>query len=155
MTTTISTTAAGLDSSVLILHTFGNNVPILTDIDGNLDSNLQFEVEIDVFVHQSCGVQFQGDFFIYGSRDDDQQIAKVTDCSLNRVATLPFTFSYGACAATTDQVFLCFDSIQDGKTCYTSNEPTNHFKPISKSTEEHKFIRIATNEGKIIYNNDK
>ena len=78
---------------------------MLTDIYGNFKS-INFEIESEVYVYHSCGVQFKGDFYVYGSYSGDQrQIAKVTECSLKRVGTLPFTHDLGACAATTEQVF--------------------------------------------------
>ena len=88
------------------------HVPLLTDLNGNFDRNISFEIESGVIVEASCGVQYKGDFYIYGGTfrtSDSRQIAKVIDCSLKRIGTLPFELYVGACAATSEQVFLCFD----------------------------------------------
>ena len=138
--------------SVLVLNTYKSyNVPVLTDINGNVQT-INFEVENDVHVDRSCGVQFKGDFYVYGSYlGDKRQIAKVTNCSLKRIGTLPFTHFIGACAATKDQVFLCFDYNGDKKTCRAANEPTGKFNRIAKSTHKHSETRIAANDGKLLY----
>ena len=144
----MTTTAAESYSSVLILNTANsNNVPVLTDIYGNVKS-INFEIESEVYVYYSCGVQFKGEFYVYGTYYDDQrQIAKVTDCSLKRIGKLPFTFEFGACAATMDQIFLCFDYNGDAKTCHVANQPTGHFNNIAKTAYEHDRTRIAANNG--------
>ena len=138
-------------TSVLILNTYKSyNVPLLTDINGNVQT-INFKIENDVYVDRSCGVQFKGDFYVYGSYlGDKRQIAKVTNCSLKRIGTLPFTHFIGACAATNDQVFLCFDYNSDKKTCRAANEPTGNFNRIAKSTNEHSETRIAANDGKLL-----
>ena len=120
---------------------------VLTDLNGNVKT-INFEIESDVYVDHSCGVQFKGEFYVYGTYYDDQrQIAKVTNCSLKRIGTLPFTFEFGACAATRDQIFLCFDYNGDAKTCHVANEPTGHFNNIAKTAYEHDRIRIAASNG--------
>ena len=150
-TTALTTTAAELNSSVLILNTLSpDNVPVLTDMNGNVKS-INFEVENGVHVYQSCGVQFKGDYYVYGSSSDDKrQVAKITNCSLKRIGTLPFTFESGACAATMDQVFLCFANNGDQKTCHATNEPTGQFNVLAKSAYEHDKVRIATNNGNLL-----
>ena len=147
------TTVSPYKSSVLILNTFQpSHVPVLTDLNGNVNMNLTFEIENDAYVYNSCGVQFKGSFFIYGSLEGDRrQIAKVVDCSLKRIDTLSFPFVEGACSANSNQVILCFHYFGDGKTCHTSNEPTGPFNSIPKSTEVHLQIRSAANESKQIY----
>ena len=122
----------------------------MTNINGNVKS-INFEIESDVYVDHSCGVQFKGDHYIYGSYSGDQrQIAKVTNCSLKRIGTLPFTLYYGACAATMDRVFLCIDYYGDKKTCHAANEPTGQFNVIAKSAYVHDQTRIAANNGKLL-----
>ena len=139
-------------SSVLILNTFDApntqaSVPILTDLNGNVNSNISFEIEDEVYAYHSCGVQFKGNFYIYGSeKGDRRQIAKVSDCSLRRIGTLPFDHKFGSCAANANQLFLCFDLNTDGKSCHVSNEPTGSFDPLPKSTEMHFWTRSAASE---------
>ena len=149
-TIALTTTAAESNSSVLILNTANSNVPLLTDINGNIKS-INFEIENDVYVHMSCGVQFKGDYYVYGSYSgDERQIAKVTNCSLKRIGNLSFNLYAGACTATMDQVFLCFDLNSDYKTCHAANEPTGQFNVIAKSAYNHDHTRIATNNGQFL-----
>ena len=145
--------AARPNSSVLILNTAynvgtdSNNVPILTNLDGKVDIKLSFEYETGIGVSYSCGVHFRGNFYIYGGEDNRQQIAKVSNCTLKKVANLEFSFFEGACAANSDQLFLCFDYDGGAKICHTSNEPTGPFNLTPESTHPHSGIRSAMNEG--------
>ena len=145
--TTLTTTVASSNSSVLILSTYrSSSVPVLTDLNGS-DKTTSFEIESDVVVRNACGVQFKGQLYVYGSHYSDyRQITKVEDCRLKRIGTLPFKFKTGACAATADQLFLCFH-INDAQTCHTSNEPDDLFNKIPKSLSVHGAIQIATNDG--------
>ena len=55
----------------------------------------------------------------------------------------------GACAATNNQVFLCFDDQSgNGKTCRVANQPTGPFHAIADSIEHHADIRTAASKGK-------
>ena len=115
---------------------------------------MSFEIERGVQAFKSCGVQFKGEFYIYGGRyGDKSQIAKVDDCALKRIGTLPFTHWYGACAATSTQLFLCFDWNANGRDCHVSNDPTEWFSTnlISESIELHYRTRIAANEGELVH----
>ena len=96
-------------------------------------------------------MQFKGEFYIYGGRyGDKSQIAKVEDCALKRIGTLPFTHWYGACAATSTQLFLCFDWNANGRDCHVSNKPTEWLSTnlIPESIELHYRTRTAANECK-------
>ena len=149
--TTIKTTKKK-SSSVLILNTYkANNVPVVTDLNGKNDKDISFEIEYGVDVAGSCSVQFKGQFYIYGSYEirSERQIAKVVNCSLKRVGTLPFEHKEGACAATNNQLFLCFDDQSgNGKTCRVANQPTGPFQAMADSIEHHADIRTAASKGK-------
>ena len=61
----------------------------------------------------------------------------------------------GACAASSDKLFLCFDTtignnpLNSGlKICQISNEPTDSFEVATRSNWEHGTIQIATSESK-------
>ena len=109
-------------------------------------------------VSKSCGVIFNGQFFIYGGAwKYDRQIAKVNDCSLEIVGSLEFYFSRGGCTNANNQILLCFPkySKRSGegvlfgphpKTCYSSMNPMGPFTTIDKSIYEHEEIRIASSE---------
>ena len=127
-------------------------MPVLADINGNVSPSLSFEIESGTFVRGSCGVEFKGDFYVYGSAQDGsyRQIAKVVDCSLKTIGTLPFDHYFGSCATTSNQVFLCFDMLSDAQTCYLTKEPTGQFSQVTKSGFQHRLMRIAANEGTFI-----
>lgn len=91
----LTTTQAPSNVSVLILNTYNSShIPVLANLNGNINLNLSFEIENNVDVYHSCGVQFQGNFYVYGSSvytGRNTQIAMISDCALKRIATLPFT----------------------------------------------------------------
>ena len=151
-TSTITTTTADPTiTSVLVLNTKKlDNAPLLINLNENADTSVNFKIENNVYAYASCGVQFKGEFYVYGSSVGDmQQIAKVTDCALKRVASLPFTFRNGACAATMDEVYLCFDwQNGDQKECHVGNEWNGPFSTTPDSTHAHKSTRSAASESK-------
>ena len=79
------------------------------------------------------------------------QIAKVQNCKLEKVGELPFRLAFGACAANSNSLILCFNyrGGNDERTCHASNDPTDNFMEISKSNHEHCRIRTAASEGKL------
>ena len=77
------------------------------------------------------------------------QISSVTDCSLKRVGTLPFSMKFGSCFTNNDQIVLCFDA-NDDQQCYRSNQPLDGFTAIAKSRHPHSWIRMASSTSKLI-----
>ena len=92
----------------------------------------------------------QGEMLFYGG--NNRRIRKLGDCTVQNVGNLPFNFKNGACTATNDQLFLCFDQSGSGvkplKTCRISNEPTDSFEMASRSNFDHGTIQIASSESK-------
>ena len=95
----------------------------------------------------------EGEMFFYGG--SNRRIRKLKDCTVQNIGFYPFPFNYGACAATNDQLFLCFDQtkynniLNNGlRTCRISNEPTGSFKAAPRSIFDHGSIQIATSESK-------
>ena len=156
----LTTTEAPSNVSVLILNTYNSsNIPVLANLNGNINLNLSFEIENNVDVYHSCGVQFQGNFYVYGSSvytGRNTQIAMISDCALKRIATLPFTHEQGACAVGFDKLFLCFDMRRgNGRNCYESNQPTGPFDQVRYSTEKHWYSRVAANSGEYFCHSKK
>ena len=121
----------------------------LIDLYGNVNTDLSFQFEKDAYAYGGCGLLFKGNFYIYGdSIGDRRQITVVVGCSLKRIGTLPFPFHEDACAAATNQFFLCHEWFSDKDACQTSTEPTGPFIPISTSFQNHRYIRSAANDGK-------
>ena len=124
----------------------------MTDLNAKVDKSLTFEFEDRTYVYESCGVQFKGNFYIYGGYKNEKtyQISKVEDCTLKRIGSLPFSHMNGACPATHDQLFLCFDFFSTGseKLCRVATEPTGPFSEIEKSNYSHMYTRSATNHSK-------
>ena len=77
------------------------------------------------------------------------QISSVTDCSLKRVGTLPFSMYAGSCFANNEHIVLCFD-YYDNQQCYRSTQPLDGFTAIAKSRHSHANIRMASSTSKLI-----
>ena len=140
-------------NAILILSTIESaSIPVITDVNGRVDTEFQFKIDDDIYVHDSCGLRFRGEFYLYGSLEADHaEIAKLDGCSLKKIGTLPFTFQRGGCANRQNEFYLCFDTYGDHRTCYVSNEPTGPFTTVSKSTYQHTAVRVALNDSMSIY----
>ena len=127
---------------------------ILTNLNGTIENNLLFNK--DVRAQNSCGVLFKGNFFIYGPDNSLGQylISIVSDCALKKLRSLSFEFLHGACAATSNTIFLCFSRDMskeqlDARTCRADTNSTfSSADLISLSSFTHNYIQIATSEGK-------
>ena len=121
----------------------------MTDLMGRQSTSLNFEISDDTKVEVSCGITFNGRFFIYGGWNPYQrQIAKVNGCSLETIGSLEFDLFAGGCTNANNQILLCFDYWGDHKTCYSSMNPMGPFTTIDKSIYEHTYTRIASSECK-------
>ena len=77
------------------------------------------------------------------------QISKVEDCTLKRIADLPFYFEHGACTMRQEKIFLCFDFYDDGRTCHFATNPLGPWEEVSeKAIFHHADIRIAASDCK-------
>ena len=112
---------------------------------GKQSTSLNFKFSDDTNVVESCGITFNGQFFIYGGYNE-RQIAKVNGCSLETVGSLEFDFVGGGCTYANNQILLCFHQDSDHKTCYSSMDPLGPFTTIQKSIYEHGYTRIASSE---------
>ena len=137
-------------TSVLILNTFTSRIPIITDLAGTVKSggtDFGFEYGTDTQVKYSCSITWKGAFYMFGGDSEKTQISVVDNCKLTRVGTLPFQLYLGACTNVNDQEFyLCFDLNNPFK-CYKGTEPDGSFSSIANSLENHKYTRIAHNQG--------
>ena len=77
------------------------------------------------------------------------QISSVTDCSLKRVGTLPFSMYAGSCFTNNERIVLCFGN-DDNQQCYRSTQPLDGFTAIAKSRHSHRYIRMASSTSKLI-----
>jgi hypothetical protein len=129
-------------SSVLILNTYlSSSTPILTDLNGRADQ-ADFVYEEQTAVEDSCSVVFNGHAYIYGGSTERRQVSVIDNSRLKRLASLDFDFSWGACTATTDSIYLCFHQY-DARTCRMGHSPTGAFDLISHSNVDHKSIQVS------------
>ena len=143
---------------MLILSTkYAASVPIITNAAGKDDRSIDFSIDDDAEVDESCSIIWNNDLYVYGGKRKKTQISKVTKCRLEKVGTLAFAHSNGDCLNVADeQIYLCFD-YWTKKTCRMGSSPMGHFTAITDSNYDHQMTRIATDGGemeKSIYKSD-
>ena len=151
-TTTTTTTTAATNTNVLILNTdHSNNVPVITNAAGLDDRDINFEFGENTEVHNSCGLTFRNQYFVFGGNSFKTQISQIINCQLKRIGQLEFNHDDGGCANVgNNRVYLCFnDKSSDRKKCRVANSPTDQFEQISDSVYDHRYTRIAASESKL------
>ena len=81
------------------------------DYDGNLSKNLEFTMGQNTEAFASCSAQLNGEFYVMGGANFQDQISKIDGCKLQRIGDLPFTFYGGTCATYNipyESIFMCF-----------------------------------------------
>ena len=115
---------------------------------------LGFKLATKTEVVGSCGIVFEGKFYIYGGKTEKKQVSVVKFCELERVpyVELAHDLERGACTVGNGQIYLCFNAYgrEKQKTCYTADKPESDFAAnITESKYEHRLIRIASSESKL------
>ena len=148
-TSTRKTSTAGSMKKkvVLIMNTkLDINVPMITDL-GGVAVHANFTYGVKTEVYESCLVVFNGIAYIFGGSNQRRQVSRVENCQLTNVASLNFEFKSGACASTTDTIYLCFRS-ENWKSCRKGSDPSSgFFVSMAESNFTHKYIRIAASPG--------
>ena len=143
--TTVETTkVAPADNVILVLNSWLDvNKRFLVDDTGLADSNIFFVFDDNTEVHASCSFTLNNRMFIVGGEYDRRQINQVKNCQLKRLGHLPFDCFYGACAATADHVYMCFD-FDNSKTCHqTSDSSLGAYDPIQSALFPYQTTRMA------------
>ena len=111
---------------------------------------LDFNFGADTQVYQSCSVQWQNRYYVFGGSygGEMRQVSVVNGNRLERIATLDFYFGQGACTVLNHQtIVLCFDE-EERDMCRQSNNPLRSFTRLPRSNYEHSQIPIASFDGK-------
>ena len=125
------------------------SVEIITNAAGKDDRLIDFSINDDAEVDQSCSIIWNNDLYVYGGNERKTQISKVIKCRLERVGTLAFHHSNGDCLNVADeQIYLCFDYWTQKK-CRMGSSPRGHFNDITDSQYDHQMTRIATDGGEM------
>ena len=139
---------------MLILSTYKDNVPILTDAAGREDKDFNFEIDNKAEVKYSCSLTWQNELYVFGGSawQTNRQISKVTSCRLASIGQLAFEHVLGDCVSVAgNAIVLCFNNADgDYKKCRMASSPTGEFSEMEQSRYEHIFTRIATNDGEFI-----
>ena len=140
------------NTDILILNLIagGNNLPVLTNATGKDDRDLNFVIDRNVGVYQSCSLTWRGEHYVFGDIYKENQIAKVVGCELKKVGELPFKHKHGACANMAEsRMYLCFhDLLADWKVCRVSTSPDFGDFEYTSSRYTHAKTRIAASESK-------
>ena len=142
------------------MSTDGNRVmkvPVLTNSAGRDDKDFNFEIDDEVEVANSCSLTWQNELYVFGghSQTARYQIAKVQSCRLTPIGKLAFAHYTADCVSVAGKkIVLCFNSTSaDRKKCRMAASPTGAFSEMKLSQYEHKYTRIATNDGEFFKQN--
>ena len=123
---------------------------MITDASGRADNNFNFRFGENTSVYHSCSMKYKNQFYVFGGTTsyggDKRQISKLEGCSLQRIGTLAFDHSGGACTGVNDQqIYLCFDS-HYSKVCRYAENPLDTFTEAASSVYGHSYTSIAASE---------
>ena len=134
--------------SILILYNLNDKVPILTNINGDHAQPLNLVIDSGLTFKKSCSLTYRGRSYIYGGTSANERTISVLDgCQIKITGQLPFDFRLGACATTTNSIYLCFEADSDYKTCRFSGDPLGPYQETLKSIYGHSWIPIAASDG--------
>ena len=110
---------------------------------------LNFQFGHNTEVHQSCSLQWQNNYYVFGGTSERRQVSMVNGNRLERKATLNFECSSGACTVLNQKtILLCFGEPGVRDECRQSKNPLGSFTKLPKSNYGHKYTRIASFDGK-------
>ena len=109
---------------------------------------LDFEFGNGTEVYNSCSLQWQNQYFVFGGRNEKRHVSMVNGNRLERKATLDFHFREGACTVLNQiTIVLCFNRYEYD-VCRQSNNPLGSFTKLPNSNYDHESTRIASFDGK-------
>lgn len=135
---------------MLALNTYRSNKRAQVIYPLGSSESIAFEFSERTEIEESCSVVWQGVMYIFGGMHLKRQVSKMEGCSLKRISSLDFDLNGGTCTAmpTSNQIALCFSSDERTVCRVTSNPDKKKYQKIAESKFEHKWIQIASNEGK-------
>ena len=151
-TTSISTSTTTQSTSVLVLNRpLYDNVPILLDSSGLVNTNLTFTFGPGTDVNWSCSLNWRNEFYVFGGQERKSQVSKLNGCQLERIGSLPFNHDSGGCTnGNNEHIYLCFNwSARDTKKCRRTTEPLGAYETVTNSTFHHAGTRIASSDGRL------
>ena len=133
--------------AVLVLNTYlSYNTPQIINGAGE---NFTVTYGRNTEVEHSCSITWRGEFYVFGGSTHTTQISKLSGCALERIGTLAFQHSWGACANVNEEsVYLCFNvGSADSKKCRVSISPTGQYTEVTLSLFEHNQVQIGSSPG--------
>ena len=150
-TTQVTTTTSAIRKDwIFAINTYGETRSILIDGFGE-SKDTEFEFSLNTEVHYSCSVLWGNQMYVFGGKDNPNQISRIEDCRLTSIGALDFRTYGAACTNFADNlIFICFHDTRDFstyKSCYKTNGPLETFQPVKNSTFDHSWNRIDNNKG--------
>ena len=113
---------------------------------------LDFEFDNGAEVYNSCSLQWQNHYYVFGGLIEKRQVSRLNGNRLERKGTLEFDF-LGACTVLNQlTIVLCFDWTPlvslSPRLCRKSNNPLGTFAKLPHSNYDHSWTRIASFDGK-------
>ena len=126
---------------------------MLIDSSGRQDQISCFSYDEKTEIYGSCSLTWQNNFYVFGGETNIRQISKVIDKKLTKIGSLDFDHRYGACSVMgMDELYLCFNyaNRNESSLCRTSENPLGEFYEIVESNYEHRLIKTAASDCKLV-----
>ena len=100
----------------------------------------------------SCSIQWKNLLHIFGGLNEKRQISRLTGHKLERVGSLAFDLTGGACNVMANQyILLCFNLNGGSKLCRRSTDPLKTFTEEPLSNHEHRYARTGCTNSKYFF----
>ena len=110
-----------------------------------------FELGDGTEVWDSCSLQWQNKYYVFGGYNKQQQVSMLNGNRLERKGQIDFYFTHGTCTVFNQIIIvLCFTKAEH-KVCRQSNNPLGSFAELPNSNYKHFDGCIASFDGKNIF----
>ena len=140
-----STTPTPSGLVILAMNSYRDEKSAIIDLNGitSVANKVTFNDFTDVY--EACSLTHRGEMLIFGGATQTKQVSRVSNCQVNRIASLPFIFSRGGCTVfgRNEELMLC-SSYDDSQTCHTATEYSAEWTSM-KTIYTHMSARLASN----------
>ena len=137
--------------SILVLNSFGGWKPaMIVNGRGNQQKLDCFKKLGATEAYYSCALNWKNRLYIFGGWDEPRQISRLSGHTLERIGSLAFDHSFGACSVMGGEIFLCFNMLSwdDAKVCRKSTGPLEPYSEVLSSKFDHWDIQLSSSNSK-------
>merc|ERR1712021_293119 len=94
---------------ILVINSYRDEKSTIIDLDGFASASNKVTFNDFTDAYEACSLIHRGEMLIFGGDTQPKQISRVSDCQVNRIASLPFSFYRGGCTVygSDEKLMLC------------------------------------------------